>query len=75
VSSLTWTPGATPAKQPLVRVSLTNVGAVTVLLGGAGIAHGQRATITVITDGATTVHVGSRVWHLTRGPHTLHARG
>ncbi|HVU74683.1 MAG TPA: alpha/beta hydrolase-fold protein [Mycobacteriales bacterium] len=74
VSQLAWTPGATPAKHPVITVHLTNVGAVTVLLVGAGIAHGKRATVTVTTDGPTTLHIGAKTWRLTAGAHTVHPR-
>ena len=74
VSQLAWTPGATPAEHAVIDVHLTNVADVTVLLVGAGIVHGHRATVHVTTDGATTLHIGSRTWHLTAGPHTLHPK-
>jgi pimeloyl-ACP methyl ester carboxylesterase len=54
-SELTWQLGSRPAAQRRITARLVDVAALSFALGRAGIAPGQAATISVQTDGATTL--------------------
>ena len=71
VSTLTWTRGKRPAPRPVITLLLTNVRSLTVLLHAGGFQTGQRGTLQVTTDGTTTLHLGGRTVHLSKGPTTV----
>ena len=54
-SELAWQLGARPAPQRRITARLVDVAALSFTLGRAGIAPGQTATISVQTDGPTTL--------------------
>jgi hypothetical protein len=71
----TWTRGKAPRRTSVIRLTLTDVHSLRILLDAAGFAAGQHGRLVVTTDGATTVRLGSRSLHLTKGRHTVHFVG
>jgi len=77
-TTLDWVLGGRPAPRPELSLSLTNVSAVSVLLGPAGFSPGQAYQLDVTTDGpvtltlvgqgaSTIVHLGQGTVHLSEG--------
>jgi hypothetical protein len=74
VTELAWQPGASPfarTRDPVIALDLTNVGAATLDLAGAGVAPGQAYSVVVSSDGPVTLTLGRATVRVAKGRTTL----
>jgi poly(3-hydroxybutyrate) depolymerase len=69
-STLTWTRGARPHRRAVIRLHLSNVGSLRVLLRAAGFRH-EPGIARITTNGPTTIRLGRRTVHVTKGVHVV----
>jgi hypothetical protein len=68
-----WFRGQAPARKPVIRLRLTNVGSLRVLLHDAGFRHGA-GRLKVRTDGPVVIHLGGRTVRVAKGAHVVRFR-
>jgi poly(3-hydroxybutyrate) depolymerase len=70
-TTLRWTRGGPSHRSPVIRLHLANVRALQVLLGAAGFRPGMSGRLRVVTDGPTTLHLGTHTVHVGKGSHVV----